>query len=151
MLTNEQLRIRDVNTQLLEQLKRKREEHAALTTAEQHNLHVARDAHLAKVAVDEKRVKAAWDEINAARAQIDFAKNEGDVKSKELAVWQRRLELKELGLQDIETSLNTQSNETQERIRKYKTDMEERTSKLREDLEKVSTLLEKCEYSIHLL
>ncbi len=151
MLTEEQLRIRDVNTQILDQLKRKREEHAALTTAEQHNLFVAREEHRAKIAADEKRIKAARDEIASAKVQADLTKGEHDNKSKELSLWQRKLELKELGLQDIETSLNNQSNETQQRIKKYRSEMEDKIVKIREELVTVHNLLEKCEHNIHLL
>ncbi len=129
---------------LLEQIKRGREEHAALTEAAARNFEAMRASHKAKVTAEDKRIKAAWDEIANARVQFGITKAEQDKRSKEQAAWQRRIDGKEAELKDFEATLRNHGNEIQDRINKLRAEMEAKVITLRE-------LLEQCELQIHLL
>ncbi len=139
----------DQNTKLLDQIKRKREEHSSLTQAEQLNLQLARESHKVIVSNDEKRIKAAWAEVAAARQQVDITKSEQDNRSRDLATWQRKNEFKETELKDLEAALKSQSTDLQSNIKKLQNAMGDRTVKIRDDLQKLLESLELVEIQVH--
>ncbi len=138
----------DPNAKLLDQIKRKREEHSTLTQAEQLNLQLAREAHKSAVINDERRTKAAWAEVAAARTQVEITKSEQDNRARDLATWQRKNEFKETELKDLEDALKSQSTDLQSNIKKLQKAMVERTEKIREDLNRLLELLEQCEIQV---
>lgn len=151
MLTNEAIRQADVNSRILEQLKLKREEHAALTLAEQQNLQLSKEQHKAQVMLDERRIKAALDNLAGAKVQADLIRIEQEEKGKELAAWQRRNESKELALQELERGLQNQGVETKDKLKKLRAELESRVVMLRGNMEKINELIDETALVIQLL